>query len=224
MGVGPWVRHRLGPLEMPISKVYRGAFFDLAAFADQIAAWISPRRILDIGCGEGVAAGYLAEVFPGTEIVGIDITDKVGRLFDGDRSRVRFEHRTIQDFAREHPAAFDLVLFVDVLHHAPWEIHRELLRSAASCLEPDGRLIVKDWESTSTPIHALAWFFDRFLTGDRIRNLTRPEMRQTLADALGEGTIRAEAKVRPWNNNMVFLVAPRPAESGPDPQLLSSPI
>ena len=57
MRLGPLIRRLLGPYERPVTELYRRTFIDLDEFARIIAAWVpDPRRILEIGCGEGAVA------------------------------------------------------------------------------------------------------------------------------------------------------------------------
>ena len=211
MAIGPFVRNLLGPLEIPISNAYRAAFFDIEAFIDQVRTWVpTPERILDVGCGEGLLLKDLADAYPQARLSGIDISGREGRLFRGGPERAQFAQIAVQDFAPQHECEFDLALLVDVLHHAPRELHRDLLQSILRCLKPGGHLVIKDWEATRTPPHAAAWFSDRVLTGDSVRFFKRPELRAVL-QALGDDILLAEATIGPWRNNMTFLLR-RPAQ------------
>ena len=44
---------------------------------------LNPRRILEVGCGEGAVSERLAALYPNAEITAIDITPNVGRLYAG---------------------------------------------------------------------------------------------------------------------------------------------
>jgi hypothetical protein len=72
----------------------------------------------------------------------------------------------------------------------------------------DGHLAFKEWERTSTPIHWLGYFSDRWITGDRISYMDGEEIRTRLRDVFGSDSIRAESRVRPWRNNISLLVRP----------------
>lgn len=82
-------------------------------------------RVLDVGCGDGSLARAICELRPDVHIEGIDVLvrDKTWipvRSFDGERI----------PFA---DASFDVVMFVDVLHHTndPQVLLREAKRVAA---------------------------------------------------------------------------------------------
>jgi SAM-dependent methyltransferase len=84
----------------------------------------SNARVLDVGCGDGLLAQLLTQARPDVEIIGIDVlvrpeTSIPVRPFDGQ----------VIPFG---PAAFDVVLLVDVLHHLddPTTLLREAARVA----------------------------------------------------------------------------------------------
>lgn len=206
MPIGPAIRSALGPFERSLSAAYRRIFVRLDSLVALTREWSPAARILEVGCGEGELTERLSRGYPAATLTGIDITPKVGRLFRGDRSRVTFHHYTLHDFVAEHPAEFDLVLIADVLHHAPWPLHRQLLMDAKAALAPGGRFVLKDWERRRNPIHCLNWLSDRFLTGDRVRYGTAVEFRRLVEEVFGDGTIVWEGRIPPWQNNIVFFV------------------
>jgi 2-polyprenyl-6-hydroxyphenyl methylase/3-demethylubiquinone-9 3-methyltransferase len=206
MPLGPAVRRLFGRHEHRIAELYRAIFIDIDAYARQIGDWVpGARRILEVGCGEGAVTERLARAYPDADILAIDITPRVGRLFRGRRDRVTFVETTVQQVAAEQPGAFDLVILSDVLHHVPSAIRRELLAAVRATIAPGGSLIFKDWERTAAPIHWLCHAGDRWLTGDRVRYLRKPEAEAMLADAFGRPAVVAQAWVRPWRNNFAML-------------------
>jgi 2-polyprenyl-3-methyl-5-hydroxy-6-metoxy-1,4-benzoquinol methylase len=206
MPLGPAVRRLFGRHEHRVAELYRAIFIDIDAYARQIGDWVpGARRILEVGCGEGAVTERLARAYPDADILAIDITPRVGRLFRGRRDRVTFVETTVQQVAAEQPGAFDLVILSDVLHHVPSAIRRELLAAVRATIAPGGSLIFKDWERTAAPIHWLCHAGDRWLTGDRVRYLRKPEAEAMLADAFGRPAVVAHAWVRPWRNNFAML-------------------
>ena len=110
-------------------------------------------RLLDVGCGDGLLTAFLAARHPELEVRGVDVlvrdTPHVPvDPFDGER--LPFPD-----------AAFDVVMFVDVLHHAedPAALLREGARVAARWL------LIKD----HTRVGALAGPTLAFM--DRVSNL-----------------------------------------------------
>jgi 2-polyprenyl-6-hydroxyphenyl methylase/3-demethylubiquinone-9 3-methyltransferase len=196
----------LGPIERPVANYYRAIFFDIGHLAREVGAWVPAERILEIGCGEGSLTERLSKVYPAARITGIDITPRVGRLFRGDRERVTFIQQTTQDFAVANAASFDLVLICDVIHHVPWDIHKEFLTDARRAVRPGGRLVLKDWERRTNIAHLLCYLSDRYVTGDRIRYASADELRELLRSVFGQFNIEREFRIPPLSNNIAFFI------------------
>jgi 2-polyprenyl-6-hydroxyphenyl methylase/3-demethylubiquinone-9 3-methyltransferase len=175
----------------------------MEALARSVARDGAPARLLEVGAGEGQFTEALARVFPETEVLGIDLTPRVGRLYRGPRERVRFAARPVEEVAAERPGQFELVVVCDVLHHVPPRARAAFLETCGRCVAPGGTLVLKDWERSPTPIHALAWFSDRCITQDRIDYFSAAELRSALGDAFGP--VVAEVRVGPWRNNLVLF-------------------
>jgi 2-polyprenyl-3-methyl-5-hydroxy-6-metoxy-1,4-benzoquinol methylase len=209
MGIGARVRRLFGPLEGPVTDLYRAFFVDVCKLGQLVRRWVpAAQQILEIGCGEGAVCERLSHEYPSSSITGIDITPKVGRLFRGDSSRVQFACATAEAFADAHPGGFDLVLLCDVLHHVPWDQHGALLCDAGRLLRQGGALVVKDWELRRNLAHALAAFSDRVLTGDAVRFGGAAYFRGLLKEVFGPGSVLDEGRIPPWRNNLAFLVRP----------------
>jgi len=101
--------------------------------ASHLAALIPPKsKVLDVGCGDGVIDSLIMQQSPGVVVEGIDVlvrpTAKIPvRRFDG-------LHIPYPD------ASLDVVMFVDVLHHAvdPLLLLREAIRVSK------GAILIKD--------------------------------------------------------------------------------
>jgi SAM-dependent methyltransferase len=98
-------------------------------------------QILDAGCGTGEGSSRLAELFPQSRVLGVDILDHhlelARRRYAALASRVRFEHRSIYELDLPD-ASFDLVACRHVLHSIPFpdRVIAELVRVT----RPGGRL------------------------------------------------------------------------------------
>jgi len=207
MRPGPLIRRLFGPYERKVAEAYRRVFIDLDDFGDLLQFWLPyPVNILEVGCGEGAMTERLAGMYPAASVTGIDITPNVGRLYPGDAARVTFLQQSAEDIARHQPGAFDLVVLCDVLHHVPPSERHALLRAIDRAMAPGGSLAVKDWIVSSSPIHWLCWSADRLLTGDDVHFFTPSSLNELLIGEFGPGAIREEAVVRPWRNNLAFLV------------------
>lgn len=206
MPIGTFVRRLLSPLEKPISDIYRNIFIDLADLTHQIHKWVNPEIILELGCGEGALTELLASAYPSSHIIGIDITPRVGRMFQGNLDHVRFEQKSIQEFVAETPQSVDLVVISDVMHHVPWSMHEEFLTYAGKSLKPNGYIVLKDWRKNNSPIHYLCYLFERYITGDKVKYKTTKQFRDMIYKLFGKQSIILESTVRPWKNNIVFLI------------------
>ncbi|MBP0591590.1 class I SAM-dependent methyltransferase [Paraburkholderia sp. LEh10] len=207
MAIGSLVRVLFGPYEHRVSEAYRSIYVDLDGFTERIRHWRRDAvRVLEIGCGEGAMTERLANIYPRAEIVAIDITPRIGRLYRGPTDNVRFLQTTAQEMAATRRAEFDLIVLADVIHHVPPALRVELFVAAKSALAHNGALVFKDWKRANTPIHALCYASDRWITGDRVQYMTVMEMREILTRVFGPNSIAAEAHIKPWGNNIAFLV------------------
>lgn len=208
MPLGPFVRRLLGPLEKPISIAYRSVFIDLGALVERIRCWLPDSevsRILEVGCGEGMLIELLAKAYPLARITGIDITPRIGRLFEGDADRVTFRRQTIAEFVAEEPSSVHLLILCDVMHHLSPEAHRSLLACASKAIKPGGYLVLKDWERDNSPIHLITSILDKIGSGDCVVYSTAEDYRGLITDVFGQNCIKNEARIRPRKNNVVFL-------------------
>ena len=169
-----------------MSELWRSIFLDLANWTATLQRWQpAPRRILELGCGEGYSTELLVAAFPDARIDAIDIAGNLGRLYNGPPGRVNFRKIYAEQLALEAPAAFDLVILSDVLHHVPVSARASLLRAIGQLVAPGGVLAFKDWSRDYSPVYWLAWGADRFLAGDRVAFLTPAEARALLEQAYG---------------------------------------
>ncbi len=109
------------------------------------AAELTPGRALDLGCGEGGDAVWLAE--RGWQVVAVDISSTAlqrARLIADERnltSRIRFERHDLPQSFPE--GTFDLVSAQFL--HAPVELDRtRILRRAADAVADGGVLLIVD--------------------------------------------------------------------------------
>jgi 2-polyprenyl-3-methyl-5-hydroxy-6-metoxy-1,4-benzoquinol methylase len=209
MKLGPVIRRMFGPYDRRISELYRSLFMDFDVLIAQMRLWKSnSERILEVGCGEGTVTQRLRVAYPEADITAIDISPRLGRLYQGSRERIRFIQCGAHEIAAAEKGRFDFVVLCDVLHHVPLSSRLGLLEEIRATLAPGGSLIFKEWQRNCTPIHWLGYASDRWITGDRISYMTRIEIREYLAYTFGEAALVAEARIRPWWNNLVVLVRP----------------
>jgi 2-polyprenyl-3-methyl-5-hydroxy-6-metoxy-1,4-benzoquinol methylase len=221
LGIGPLIRRTFGRHERRISGIYRGIFVDLDAFVDAIRARVAPpRHVLEIGCGEGAITERLSLAFPESALTGIDICADPGRLYRGDRSRVRFLCTGAAQLAATERAGYQLVVISDVLHHVPHSEWRRFLSAALTLMAEDGTLVLKDWVRNRTPAYLLGYLSDRFITGDRIRYPGESELRFLAQDCFGLDAIRSEFRIRPWRCNLALVISPKGTSGAARPSSL----
>jgi 2-polyprenyl-6-hydroxyphenyl methylase/3-demethylubiquinone-9 3-methyltransferase len=205
----------MGALEIPMAELYRSCFISLNHLGAQLAGMSTPHRILEVGCGDGALAQRLTKVFPDVEYVGIDVADTAGRLYRGDPARATFRHMSSSELRAEAPEPFDLTIIADVLHHIPLGIRGQVLDDVAALTADDGHIVVKEWESDRPFFGRMAYWADRYITGDKdVEFMTNRQLKELLADNLKGFRITHESRVRPWKEN-VLLILGRSAATGP---------
>jgi len=210
MALGAFIRGLFGRHEHRVAEAYRRMFIDLDDLVSEIRL-LRPDagRILEVGCGEGAMTERLVTAFPRAELLAIDITPRLGRLYRGDPARATSRQVTVQGVAAERPGTFDLVLLCDVLHHVPPAARPDLLAAAKASLAPDGVFILKEWAPTRSLVHWMCATSDRVLTGDDVAYLRPEEAEDLLAPAFGRGALRPGRRtIAPRRNNYLFASSP----------------
>jgi 2-polyprenyl-6-hydroxyphenyl methylase / 3-demethylubiquinone-9 3-methyltransferase len=124
---------------------------------EAIARELGPRcRVLDLGCGAGLLANYLAA--RGHDVIGIDSTPE-NLAIARTRGDARFElgDATALD---EPDASFDVVCALDLLEHV--EDPSQVVTEAARVLKPGGLFVFhtfnRTWQANLIVIKGVAWF------------------------------------------------------------------
>jgi tRNA (cmo5U34)-methyltransferase len=113
----------------------------------------APRRVLDLGTGDGYTLGLVRAAHPGVEGVGVDFSaEMLGRArgrFEGDAAVEIVEH----DLDRPLPplGRFDLVVSSFAIHHCVDARKRALYRKVFEVLEPGGRFLNLEHVDSPTP-------------------------------------------------------------------------
>jgi len=131
-----------------------------------LGAWVpleDARRILDIGTGTGVIAIMLAQRSAEARIQGVEVDEASCKQAAQNMAacpwadRLEAVHQPIQEFTRNHPGAYDLLVcnppfFTggtfsgkdrrDAVRHTTKLPHGDLLAAARELLNPAGRLAV----------------------------------------------------------------------------------
>ena len=206
MSIGSMIRRSFGSRERQVADLYRSIFIDLDDFGRSLRELgVSPRRVLEIGAGEGAVTEIIAQVFPDASVLAIDIIPHVGRLYNGRENGVEFRQQPVQALAEDEPGQFDLVVMSDVLHHIPAGMRPEIIRSIVTVLSTEGRVFLKDWERNANPIYYLCYASDRWITGDRIAYLTSDEAKALVLREAPDLRVVSSDTVKPWSNNYALV-------------------
>ena len=109
---------------------------------ERMAAGLSGKRIVDVGCGGGILTEAMAE--RGAVALGIDLGDKplgVARLHKLESgANVDYRRISAEALAREAPATFDVVACMELLEHVPQPA--QIVAACAKLAKPGGLVVV----------------------------------------------------------------------------------
>lgn len=213
MPIGSAVRRALGPLEPLAIRRYRDAFIDLDSLAVTLGSLVpDAKRVLEIGCGDGVMAAALRRVLPTIELLGIDPgMAEPGRMYTGDQAGIEFRKVLTTQLIEEGAEPFDLVIVCDVLHHVQEADRLQVLRDAATLTRPGGTVAVKEWERRGGVGSAMAYCADRWISGDAtVRFMPLTEINELIDRSMLGWPRTCEARIPPRRANvLVTLQRPR---------------
>ncbi|GLJ44861.1 hypothetical protein SUGI_0944050, partial [Cryptomeria japonica] len=124
-----------------------------SGYHEKICAMIkaTPKSIVDFGCATGLSTFGLHQVFPGADIVGVDLSPyflSVGNFCLKEKSNdgylpIQFLHAMIEDTALPSHS-FDLVSLSSVCHELPSSVTEQVIDEANRLLKSGGALCIME--------------------------------------------------------------------------------
>ncbi len=188
------------------------------------------RSILDLGCGHGQLANFLA--LCGRRAHGIDLLPRrIAVARDAARGRLNSTFST-GDITGPLPAGFDAIVAIDCLHYLPLADQDRFIKSCFAALPARGRLIVRTIDADGSPRFVFNALHERL---SALAGLTaRPPRgfhfasRQRTADALSKSGFSQITSFREKGFSLytdTLFVASKPAEgqgTPPPPSLTAA--
>ena len=117
-------------------------------------------RVLEVGCGHGLVAAYMALTCPERSVVGVDIDERKLVLALAAAERLEPQEASLQ-FASSHDGAmpvgpWDAIVIVDVLYLIDPDLELALLDACVAELAPGGVLVLKETDVVPRLKHSIA--------------------------------------------------------------------
>lgn len=176
-------------------------------FADVVAD-LTPGRALDLGCGEGADAVWLAE--RGWDVVAVDISDTAldrargAAKSRGVADRIEFRQMDLSDAFPD--GAFDLISS-QFLHSTVYLDRQNALCNALAALRRGGHLIIVDHGAAPPWASKLDHHHD-FPGAEEVvagLDLDSAEFEQVRVDAVERQAVGPEGQQRPWMDNVIVV-------------------
>lgn len=100
---------------------------------------ITGRKMIDLGCGEGITLAKIIQKFPETEIIGVDHDPEKIKICRRYRLPVKLADLTCLPLAAN---TFDCALLIEVLEHLKVKQVNQVIKEIHRILKPGGRLII----------------------------------------------------------------------------------
>jgi SAM-dependent methyltransferase len=127
---------------------------------ERMLDYVRPGRIVEIGPGGGVVLDLLEAKFPGSEIIGVDLSREAIAALEAHARAGKHTWRVVHGAAEILPelvgaGTVDTTVFCSILHEVysytdrggqkfQLESVRDVVRSAWSTLKPGGRIVIRD--------------------------------------------------------------------------------
>ncbi|GEM_PF-1896115 len=157
--------------------------------------------VIDLGCGEGTLATYLARK-PNRNIIGVDMD--AARLPASNQENLKFIASDIRKFDTKGACA---VVLSDVLHHLSFDDQDSLLKNISHGLKKDGRFIIKEIDLSENIRSRLSRFWDFvFYPKDEIFFSSHTTISQKLRGLKFSVTITRPLRILPASTTLFLCV------------------
>jgi 2-polyprenyl-3-methyl-5-hydroxy-6-metoxy-1,4-benzoquinol methylase len=149
-------------------KIYAKLRWVLSHFKEIEALIPKKADVVDVGCGFGLLANYIAIMSQNRRVFGIDISTRriqVAKRTVGTRQNIDFVRGDVKDLCLSE---CDVVVMTDFLHHISFDDQLHLLREVNSKLKIGGQLIVRDISA------GRSWKYFCHLLLDTFLNIGKP--------------------------------------------------
>lgn len=139
-------------------------------------------KILDVGCGFGSYALYLALKEPKRSITGIDLNkNRIEEAKKASRGLKNIDFYC-KDFTKDFKLTkCNVISFIDLLHHVPVKTQTNLIKEAHLKLEKNGIIILKDVARKPRWKYLYNYIHDKLMTkGDKLFFRSCNEHKNTL--------------------------------------------
>jgi SAM-dependent methyltransferase len=137
-----------------------------------------PTRVMDFGCGIGLAIPHLLDAFPGCRVVAVDISPESVKVaqerYSSERVRVSLPSEVEEE-------DFDLVYSSGVFHHIPPSERAEVARFVWKALRPGGVAVIAE----HNPWNPATRYLVRTCPFDGDACLLRPKATEALLASAG---------------------------------------
>ncbi|VTT99115.1 Methyltransferase type 12 OS=Rhodopirellula baltica SWK14 GN=RBSWK_05854 PE=4 SV=1: Methyltransf_31: MethyTransf_Reg [Gemmataceae bacterium] len=176
----------------PFSQTHPARLATVATLFDLAPAPVETCRVLELGCAAGGNIATIGEMFPGAEIVGVDLSGR--QIADGQRvvraaglTNVSLRHASITDIDAGY-GTFDYIVCHGVFSWVPDPVRRKILAVCSANLKPSGVAYVSyntypGWHMRGMLRDMMRFHADRF--GDSKQKV---EQARALIDFLASST------------------------------------
>ncbi|MBI2774483.1 class I SAM-dependent methyltransferase [Candidatus Dependentiae bacterium] len=136
-----------------------------------------PKKILDVGCGNGMITHYVQDILWESKVIGVD-RDKTA-IENAQKEFPEMHFFTCDDRLPFEDASVDCVYAAYVFHHLKTDSQKNLLREMMRVLTPNGLLIILEFNPWHVPTR---WHFWKNPEEKNAKMISMNEAKKMLAE------------------------------------------